>query len=68
MASVVASCRQGACFLPLLLILPLFFGLTGIQIAQPIADVLTLGVSLPAGIYFLKEMKKLKEKEGLTND
>ncbi len=68
MASVVASCRQGACFLPLLLVLPIFFGLTGIQIAQPIADVLTLGISLPAGIYFIKEMKMLKEKEGQTND
>lgn len=66
MASVVASCRQGACFLPLLLVLPIFFGLTGIQIAQPIADILTLGISLPAGIYFIKEMKKLKE--GLAND
>ena len=68
MASVVASCRQGACFLPLLLVLPIFFDLTGIQIAQPIADVLTLGISLPAGIYFIKEMKMLKEKEGQTND
>lgn len=68
MASVVASCRQGACFLPLLLVLPIFFGLTGIQIAQPIADVLTLGISLPAGIFFIKEMKMLKEKEGQTND
>lgn len=63
MASVVASCRQGACFLPLLLILPIFFGLTGIQIAQPIADILSLGVSLPAGLYFIRQMKKMKEEE-----
>lgn len=63
MASVVASCRQGACFLPLLLVLPIFFGLTGIQIAQPIADVLTLGVSLPAGIYFIRQMEKIKKEE-----
>lgn len=63
MASVVASCRQGACFLPLLLVLPIFFDLTGIQIAQPIADVLTLGVSLPAGIYFIRQMEKIKKEE-----
>lgn len=58
MASVVASCRQGACFLPLLLLLPPFLGLTGVQIAQPIADVLALGISLPAGLMFLNMMKK----------
>lgn len=37
-ASVLASARQGIFFLPVVLILPLFFGITGVQCAQAVAD------------------------------
>lgn len=37
-ASVLASARQGICFLPAVLILPLIFGLTGVQMAAAVAD------------------------------
>ncbi len=57
-ASVVASCRQGICFIPLLYILPLFFDFTGIMIAQPVADVFTLVVSMIFGLWFLKKLDK----------
>lgn len=38
-ATCLAAARQGIFFLPLIMILPLFFGITGIQLSQPLADV-----------------------------
>ncbi len=56
-ASLVASARQGIFFIPLIWILPHFFGLFGVQVCQPVADFCTLFLSLPMGIGVLKEMK-----------
>lgn len=58
LASVVASCRQGVCFIPMLYILPVFFDFTGIMIAQPVADVFTLIISIVAGLWFLRKLDK----------
>ena len=60
-ASIVAAGRQGLFFLPLILILPRFFGLTGVQMCQSIADIGTLLLSLPLGIGVLNEMKRAEE-------
>lgn len=57
-ASVVASCRQGICFIPLLYLLPVFFDFTGVMIAQPVADVFTLVISMAVGLYFLRKLGK----------
>ena len=40
LATVTAALRSGICFIPLILILPMFFAITGVQIAQPIADIM----------------------------
>ena len=53
-ASLLSLLRSGAIFIPVLLILHAFLGLTGIQLAQPLADVLTGLISLPFMLYFLK--------------
>lgn len=55
-ASVIAGARQGYFFLPLILILPRLFGLTGVQVTQAAADVCTLAVSVPLTLSVLKEM------------
>ena len=34
-------CRQGICFVPMIVVLPGVFGVNGILYAQPVADVLT---------------------------
>lgn len=57
-ASIVASARQGLCFIPLIMILPHFFGLFGVEICQAVSDVLTLAISVPIGMSVVKEMKK----------
>lgn len=53
-ASFLSLLRSGAIFIPTLLILHHFLGLMGIQLAQPIADVVTGLASLPFMLYFLK--------------
>lgn len=62
-ASIVAAGRQGLFFLPLILILPRLFGLTGVQMCQSIADVCALLLSIPLGVSVLKEMKGQEEGE-----
>ncbi len=57
-ASVTASARNGIFFVPLILILPHFFGLFGVEITQSIADILSLVLALPLGISELKNLKK----------
>ena len=39
---IISISRQGLFLIPMLLILPPLFGLTGVQIAQPVADVMAL--------------------------
>ena len=51
------SClRNGLCYIPVLLILCPIIGLLGIQISQPIADVLTAIITLPFFINFLRKL------------
>ena len=58
-ATVLACCRQGIFFLPLIFLLPGLFGLRGVQLTQPAADALTFLISVPFQIAFFK--KHLRE-------
>ena len=58
-ASVTASARNGLFFIPAILILPRFFGLTGVEITQTVADVCTFALSVPFAASELRKMKKL---------
>ncbi len=55
-ATVLASCRQGIFFVPLIFALPALMGLDGILLTQPLADVLTFLVSVPFNVLFLKKV------------
>ena len=57
-ASVTASARNGFCFIPLILTLPVFFGLTGVELTQAVADVLSCLIAMPIAWSELKLMKK----------
>lgn len=65
-ASLVAMGRQGLFLIPALLILPKLFGILGLQMAQPIADMLTfvLATVIVSGI--LKELRQMKEKQNFA--
>jgi len=56
-ASVTASARNGLFFIPLILILPRLLGLTGVELTQPVADVLSFLLSVPLARSELRNMK-----------
>lgn len=62
-ASIVAASRQGIFFIPLIWILPFFFGLMGVQVSQMFSDIGAFLLSLPIGISVLREMKKQEESD-----
>lgn len=62
-ATFLSALRSGMCFIPLILILPYFVGITGVQISQAIADVLTCVISIPFLVPFLKKLGSKGTKE-----
>lgn len=67
-ASLVAAARQGLFFLPLIWTLPYIIGLLGVQVCQPIADILALILSIPLGVSVLKELKAAENTNGETEE
>lgn len=60
-ASILALMRQGLAFIPSILILPSLFSLTGVMLAQPVADLISFIVCIPILISVLNEIKKATE-------
>ena len=56
-ASVLALLRQGIAFIPLVLLLPHAFGITGIQLAQPLADLASLAGAIYLSAKTLRDMR-----------
>jgi len=54
-SSILSLLRSGAITIPLLLVLVPLVGITGIQIAQPVADVVSGLISIPFILRFLKK-------------
>jgi putative MATE family efflux protein len=65
-ASLVAMGRQGLFLIPALLIFPGIFGVLGVQMAQPLADVFTFLLATGIVMGVLKELKRLQEELALT--
>ncbi len=55
-ASILGFARQGIILIPAVMILTPFIGLLGIQLAQPIADIVTIALSIPMTVGVLKSM------------
>lgn len=60
-ASFLALLRSGLIFIPMLYLLTYLWQITGLQIAQPVSDVLTALVNVPFLIWFLKSSPKTRE-------
>lgn len=65
-ATFLAATRQGVYFIPLILILPSIWGLTGVQVSQGIADALSLVTAIPFAIRFFRIMER-EEKGTIEN-
>lgn len=59
-ASIVAMGRQGLFLIPVLLIFPPILGILGLQVAQPVADMMTFVLATVIVIGILKELEQLK--------
>ncbi|MDD3410719.1 MAG: MATE family efflux transporter [Eubacteriales bacterium] len=57
-ASLLAAARQGLFFIPAVLALPYFFGLLGVQLAQPVSDVLSFALSIPLTLEVLRMLRR----------
>ena len=55
-ATFLSCTRQGIFFLPFIIILPRFLGITGVEITQPVADLCNFFCCLPFAVLFLKAL------------
>ena len=63
---ILGSCRQGICFIPVILIFPFIWGLNGILYAQPIADVLSALITVFMAIPLHKSLTVAEQKMKIT--
>ncbi len=59
---ILGACRQGICFIPVILLLPTVWGLNGIMYAQPIADVLSAVITVFMAIPLHKKLNEMQRK------
>lgn len=55
-SSIASFLRSGITFIPMVAILPRFFGIYGIQLAQPVSDVISFVVVMPLIVRFFKKI------------
>ena len=55
-AILLSALQNGIAFMPMIWILPYFFGLFGLEIAQPVAYVITALITLPCTVIFLERL------------
>ncbi len=60
-SSLIALARQGIFFIPLIAILPRIFGILGVQLAQPIADIISFCLIMVMTTRFQKELKAMPQ-------
>ena len=56
-ATLLSITRNGLFFLPALLLLPLWLGMQGVQMAQAVADMLTFLLAVPYAIWINRKLK-----------
>ena len=64
-ANLVAAARSGLFFIPLILILPHFFGLRGVEMSQAWADVCSFALSVPIAWSAFRDMRRVQEGTNL---
>ncbi|RKI24300.1 MATE family efflux transporter [bacterium 1xD8-6] len=64
---ILGALRQGICFIPLILLLPMVWGLNGIMYAQPIADVLSAAITVFMAIPLHKKLNEMQKQTAAIN-
>ena len=63
-STIISTARQGIFLIPALLIFPRVFGLLGIQISQPVADICTLALCIAMMSGILRQLKAREANAG----
>lgn len=64
---ILGACRQGICFIPVILLLPIVWGLNGIMYAQPIADALSAVITVFMAIPLHKKLNEMQKQTAAIN-
>ncbi len=67
-ATFLSAARQGLFFLPAISILPIMFGVRGIQMAQPAADLCTFLLAVPFAARFYRFLDGKEKEAGQEKD
>ena len=59
---ILGACRQGICFIPVILLLPMLWGLNGILYAGPIADVLSAIITVFMALPLHKKINEMQKQ------
>ncbi len=59
---ILGACRQGICLIPIILILPMIWGINGILYAQPISDVISAVITVFMAAHLHKELAVAKSR------
>lgn len=65
---ILGACRQGICFIPVILVVPMIWGINGILYAQPISDVISTIITVFMAIHLHKELNAIKSDSISTID
>ncbi|MDE7327938.1 MAG: MATE family efflux transporter [Lachnospiraceae bacterium] len=65
---ILGACRQGICFVPVIILLPRLCGINGILYAQPVADVLSAGVTAFMALQLHGELVEAEEQDRHRDD
>ena len=61
-AFILATARQGTCFIPIVYPMALLWHANGIASVQAVADVLSLALAIPIMLSMVKKVKKAREE------
>ena len=57
-ATLLSITRNGLFFLPAILLLPMWLGLQGVQMAQAVADALSFLLAVPYAVWISRKLKR----------
>lgn len=64
---ILGACRQGICFVPVILVLPAVMGLNGVLYAQPAADVLSAIVTILMASRLHRELNAAEKRSSVPS-
>jgi Na+-driven multidrug efflux pump len=57
-ANILAAARQGLFFVPLVIVLPRYFGILGVEACQAASDACAFALTVPVMLYTFREMRR----------